>query len=966
MKKPIVTFLLALTIAFLFSYPVKVTSLNIREDVKRLNSLHYSVDYVNQETQTIIVYVPNDNEYQKLLSNGFNAEIMPDLAKINADNQTDAKDDNTRAYYTLDEYHTFMQSMVTQYPNLCQLVQFGTSVQNRPQYFLKISDNVSIEENEPEFRYISSIHGDEVVGFDMCIRLIQLLTSQYATNTRISNIVNNTEIWICPMYNPDGYVAHERYNANDSDLNRNFPLPVGNQHPDGMATQPETTALMNFGNAHSINMSANFHGGSLVANYPWDYIYPLCPDNDVFIQAALSYANYNLPMHNSSQFSQGITNGAQWYIATGTLQDWVYSNNNCMDITIELGDTKWPPSSQLATYWSQNQESMLSYLEFVQKGVYGTVTNSQGTPLAATIHLNSTGIDVNTDPQVGDYHRILLPGTYTITASAVGYNTVSATVTVPVSGSVMHNFILTTSASTDFSGYVVNSSGLPLSGANVSLVYSQTQYQTQTDSQGYFILTNVSEGDYTLRASSSINGAVSTSFNLSSTSKRQIIVIPEPLFTDNFENGISNWTVQSPWGIASENSNHFLSDSPAGNYNTMISLYARMTNPVSLVNVTNPVLAFDTKYNLEFGFDFVNVQVSTDGINWTNLTQLSGVVSDWETLVFSLNDYVGSSVRIRFMINTDYSSNFDGIYVDNVIISGSQNNATAYGDIDANSLINAIDFENVLQYSVGNDPIPLIDASPWETFRLNAADVDNDNQITATDAYYIYDKYNQYNGAFPAQNGNAYTFQNPNLTIQVANNEIRVIVNNPDNLKSLLLTFSTSTNLSIESVDWQVSDEQTYKAINSDNKTIGMIRLQSGQLSSLLALLPYLTADNVIHCSGLVNDIPVSFDINTTANQDNQSIPLVTNLEGNYPNPFNPETTIRFTLAKNDSQTKLVIFNVKGQEVKTLLNGNVKSGVHSIKWNGTDNLNRPLGSGIYYYRLQTKDATKTLKMVMLK
>ena len=969
MKKSVLTILLFSLILAISAFPVKITSWDINPDIKKLNALQISVDYVNRDTGTIIAYVPNDADYQKLLANGFNAEPIPDLAKLTAEAErqaADGRDGPNRSYYTLDAYHTFMQNMVTQYPTLCQLVQFGTSVQNRPMYFLKISDNVTQEENEPEFRYSSSIHGDEVVGFDLCIRLIQLLTSQYATNTRIANIVNNTEIWICPMYNPDGYIAAARYNANGADLNRNYPLPVGTQHPDGMAWQPETIAFMNFGNEHSINLSANYHGGTLVANYPWDYIYPLCPDNDLFIQAALTYANTNLPMHNSTEFNQGITNGAAWYIAEGTLQDWVYSYNDCMDITIEVSNNKWPPSSQLDTFWSENQESMLAYLEFVQKGVHGTVTNPQGTPLAATISLVQDGINIQTDPQVGDYHRMLLPGQYSITASAAGYTSATETVVVPVIGSATQNFVLSNVVLTNFTGYVTNLQGIPIPDAELKLTMSTAEFQTQTDTQGHFSLSNIPSDNYTLDVSAAGYGLYSSAYHLDSNSNHQIVVLPNPLFSDNFENGLTNWTVTAPWGIITQAANHVLTDSPTGDYSDNTFISATLNNLVSLVDLTNPVLTFDISYSLESGYDFLNVQASTNGINWNNLDQLSGTQTEWQTLTYHLTQYIGSAIYLRFQLDSDFSETADGVYIDNVMISGMSTLQTVYGDTDANWLVNMLDVENVLQYSVGNDPIPALDSTPWETFRLEAADVDNDVTVTATDAFYIYDKWNIYNSAFPAQGEAAYTFGNPNLSFQSLAGLIRVMADNPENLKSLTLSFSSATNLSIESVAWQPTDEQTLKAGSIDNKSIGLIKLQNAVLPSLIAQLDYATLDNVIHCSGLVNDIPVSFDIQTVANQDPQSVPLVTNLAGNYPNPFSSETRLSFTLAKSDNPVSLCIYNVKGQSVKTLLSGKAKSGLNQIIWNGTDNQNHQLANGIYYCRLQTTDKTITRKLVMLR
>jgi len=969
MKRILLACILLLYGFILSAYPIKITSWDIKSDVKKLNSMNASIDYINKDTQTIIVYVYDDDEYNKISASGFDAVKIPDLAKEYADElwiETKDTRDPLRAYYTLAEYETFMQNTATQYPNICQLVQFGTSVQNRPLYFMKISDNVNLEENEPEFRYVSTMHGDEVVGYDMCIRLIQLLTSEYTTSTRIADIVNNTEIWINPMFNPDGNNAHSRYNSNGIDLNRNFPLPIGSQHPDGNAWQPETIAFMNHASAHNFNLSANFHGGALVANYPWDYIYPLCPDNDWFIQAALTYSTHNLPMYNSTEFDQGITNGADWYIATGTLQDWSYAYTSDMDLTIELSYTKWPNSSQLDTYWSQNEESMLSYLEFVQKGLHGTVTNSSGSSLLATIHINTSGKDIITDVDVGDYHRVLLPGNYIVTATADGYQSSTVNVTIPANTAVTHNFVLQPVITTDVTGTVIDINGIVVSAANVRLTFGTSVYQTTTDVNGFFSIVDIPVETYNLNISATGYGTYNSLLPLIDGVNKHTVILPSFIFYDDFENGLTNWTVQSPWAILAQTSNHVLCDSPAGNYSNNLSLEARITNPISLVNIVNASLSFDIKYALETSYDYLYVMASADNINWSDLIQFTGSITEWENISLSLNSFIGSNVYLKFKLISDTGVTADGVYIDKVMVSGLPILHTVYGDTDSNWLMNYSDVHNVLEYSVGNNPIPLIDSYPWEPFRIESADVDNDNQVTATDAYYIFDKYNIYNGPFPAQDGTAYTFQNPGLIFELVNQEIRVSATNPEFIKSLSISFSANGNLSIQNINWHITNEQGLKSGSADSKSMGMIIFSDAVIPSVIANLPYYTSGSVIHCSGLVNDIPVSYDLMTVGNSDLNEVPLVTGLDYNFPNPFNPETTIRFTIAKNDTPATLTIFNVKGQEVKRLISSTLKSGIHSVVWDGTDNQNKPLSNGIYFYRLQTPQSSFTLKMVMLK
>jgi flagellar hook assembly protein FlgD len=88
-------------------------------------------------------------------------------------------------------------------------------------------------------------------------------------------------------------------------------------------------------------------------------------------------------------------------------------------------------------------------------------------------------------------------------------------------------------------------------------------------------------------------------------------------------------------------------------------------------------------------------------------------------------------------------------------------------------------------------------------------------------------------------------------------------------------------------------------------------------------------------------------------------------LQGNYPNPFNPETTIRFSLP-GSAAAKLEIFNIKGQKVRTLLDSVMAAGQHSLVWNGLDDAKNPVGNGVYFYRLSSGGKSKTRKMIMLK
>ncbi|MFO7895715.1 MAG: C10 family peptidase [Candidatus Cloacimonadales bacterium] len=105
--------------------------------------------------------------------------------------------------------------------------------------------------------------------------------------------------------------------------------------------------------------------------------------------------------------------------------------------------------------------------------------------------------------------------------------------------------------------------------------------------------------------------------------------------------------------------------------------------------------------------------------------------------------------------------------------------------------------------------------------------------------------------------------------------------------------------------------------------------------------------------------------ISETLEGEENVIQLQTSLESNYPNPFNPTTTISYNLAE-EGEVELEIFNVKGQKVKTLVSEKQAAGTHSVVWNGKDNSGSNLSSGVYFYKLRSGSYTSTRKMILLK
>ena len=211
------------------------------------------------------------------------------------------------------------------------------------------------------------------------VLLAQYLLENYGSDARISNLLNTTRIHLLPSMNPDGYSARTRENANHVDLNRNFPDMFNEPYTDG-DREPETVAVMNWMKSEHFVLSANLHGGALVANYPLDEFGPghnsRTKDDALFKHFATTYALNHKSMYtgveceNGEKFPGGIVNGAQWYELRGGMQDWNYYFANCFEITLELGCEKWPAENLLPQFWLDNRDALITFMEQVHIGKF--------------------------------------------------------------------------------------------------------------------------------------------------------------------------------------------------------------------------------------------------------------------------------------------------------------------------------------------------------------------------------------------------------------------------------------------------------------------------------------------------------------------------------------------------------------------------------------------------------------------
>lgn len=382
------------------------------EEIFLLKRAEIEIDHCSREEFTVYAYATPE-EVQLIQYLGF--PVIPAPVTI-------GRDSKAVAYHTYDTLTSELQSLASAYPQLAKLSSLGKSTEKRELWVMKISDNVATDECEPEVKYVSTMHGDEVVGQEMCVYLIRLLLEKYGKDERITKLVDDLEIWIVCDMNPDGTALKRRYNAQWVDLNRNFPDVQSDPTNDPTGRATETQLMMKFTAEHNFCLSLNYHGGAVVVNYPWDTKAGDVPDIAFTKHLSLGYSKLNSPMYHSTSFKDGITNGYDWYEVNSGMQDWNYHWHNCLDLTIEVSQQKWPNADTLPQYWQENQASMLWCLAQARRGIHGVVKDkNSGNPIAAKIEVTGIAKSLTASPTLGDYHKLLMPGTYTVKFSAPGY-----------------------------------------------------------------------------------------------------------------------------------------------------------------------------------------------------------------------------------------------------------------------------------------------------------------------------------------------------------------------------------------------------------------------------------------------------------------------------------------------------------------------------------------------------------------
>lgn len=578
-------------------------------------------------------------------------------------------------FTTYSELLADLDNMAAMYPNLItvksSLSTTGqTTHEGRTIYYVKVSDNPSVDENEPEVLYTGLHHAREPVSMMNIQYFLWYLLENYNTDIAIKNIIDHTEMYFVPCVNPDGYVYNQttnpsggglwrknRRNNGDGtygvDLNRNYGYNWGyNNNGSSPNTssdvyrgpspfsEPETQIMKAFAESHNFINVFNNHSYSNLLLHPWGYTAAATPDEDLFDEVS-----EHMCWHN--RYSYGNTVKVINYEANGDSDSWYYgeqtTKNKSLTWTPEAGSYSEGGFYPNPTYIQDQCERHL-HMSLV---LAETATNH-----GILTDLTPYGISsLSTSLTFNIQHMGLTPGSFTTSISSSDPNVIS----------IANPNIITPSLS-DIDNHSFTT--------NVTLA---STIATNTPVTFDIVLNNGSYDIYTTTITKLYN--------------------PNIIFTDDCST-LANWTTTN-WGIdnaAGYLANGSITDSPTGNSSTGTN-YLTMTNPVSLVGMQNPILEYYGKWDITRMYSYAQVEISTDGSTWSELCTdntkvgvsninsgspdqpasealYDGYQENFVKEEIDLSPYVGSStVYIRFLVRGDSEViQRDGFWLDDITI----------------------------------------------------------------------------------------------------------------------------------------------------------------------------------------------------------------------------------------------------------------------------------------------------------
>ena len=663
------------------------------KELRKINSLGYSYEILIEDVTS---FYQNRNMKDRSSVNKNDEYCDFQNNDYDTPQNYDFKDgDDFGGFYTYDEMLSELDDMYTQYPDLITAREdikdenyFETphtheTFEGRFLQYVKISDNPNVNDEEPQILYTALHHAREPASMQQLIYFMWYLLENYDTNNTVRQIINNTELYFVPCVNPDGYIFNEisqpsgggmwrknRRNEYGVDNNRNYSYIDENGNElwnttgtssefDGQTyagdepfSEAENRAIRYLVETNNFKLALNNHtyGNLLLYPYGYDYNQPT-EDNDIF-----EFISSQLVSENN--FNNIIS--ADLYPASGDSDDYMYGmliteNNQIREkifaMTPEIGSSFWPQTSTIEDLCKGMIHLNLTSAKIT--GNYAKIEDNtpnfiSGLNFESSFSIQRLGIDE------GDFLVSIIPVSSNI--SSVSSN--------------------------------INFNSLPLG----DIIYSTIQINLNE---------SIEIGENIIYKYIIYNGVFEEEILVSKIYGQPLLILEDD--SDNYTN---YWTNTSEWSNTYED--YFspqtsITDSPYSNYRNNAEEIIQLVQPVNLSGLIYAEINFDAKWNIESGYDYVQLEISTDnGNSWIpqcgkyttkgiethdyalDEPLYDGNQSDWISESISLTDYIGEEILVRFKLYTDGGLRRDGFYFDNFKIKGLSENLNN-NEIDQNN-----------------------------------------------------------------------------------------------------------------------------------------------------------------------------------------------------------------------------------------------------------------------------------------
>ncbi|MCF7911196.1 MAG: T9SS type A sorting domain-containing protein [Candidatus Cloacimonetes bacterium] len=623
-------------------------------------------------------------------------------------------------YHNNAEIAAELDSLQQQYPDIMMVRELGvTATDGLPVLAVKISDNVTVDEDEPAVLFLGQCHAEEVMGVEICMAMIHEMLL-YHNTTYYTTLINNIEIWIVPTHNPEGLqvVTDEwdtSYRKNKSDTNNNgifdFVVGVGHDvdgvdlnrnydfnwvHSDTLYTpggnelydyyrgpspfsEPEAQYVKQLADEQHFILSIAWHSsrtGNLSEKvyYPWNWEQQKpCVDLEFNAAYAATIA-YMIENQTGSGYYQPFPTEGR----NSKAHDWFYNEYGTLQFEIEAGTSNLQPGPEIlldtierckvAPYHMMNR--VLGYQSDDKALLKGIITDAvTGEPLQAEYIIEERNAPSFTprfsDELYGRYWWICAARSYTLHVRKKGYADNVQSVYVSNMVQTVRDVALQPLADATLSGSV-SFSGTPTPLSIIVLHEMGDEiFGVAVDEQNYEIDWWEGTAEFVLSAEGYTTKFVSIDL-AAGENNYNIVMEPEVvLFSEDWSGDFSQWVVDGDWYIGADPIYGVpaAKDTPNRFYQNSSESTLEIEGFFNLHGASELSLKVMNNYHTEHGYDFCYIEIKPDGSDiWQQVKTLSGVRS-WKYDYIDLSDYVDTYSRIRFRLSTDDSLDDPGWWI---------------------------------------------------------------------------------------------------------------------------------------------------------------------------------------------------------------------------------------------------------------------------------------------------------------